>query len=310
MAMRSLVVGGAGFLGSHLVRALVARGQEVVVADNLATALSHDLLGSAGELHHVDVRCPEDFRRLPSGPYDRVYHLAASYANELSMEHPLLDLRTNVEGTLHLLDFAARQGCGLFIYTGSSSSYGDAPLPFHEDGPMLPQTPYALHKHVAEWHVKRSGLPAAVFRLFNVYGPGDPPGTYRNAIPNMISAAARTGSLRVFGEGATRDFNFVDDVVQVLAEPEPARGMTLNIGTGRETLITDLARMILALFDASSDGLRIEPPRSWDRVLRRCADVQRLENLYGPRPLTPLQDGLGRTASWLYEHGHIRRAPV
>lgn len=310
MSKRCLVVGGAGFLGSHLVRALVAAGHEVVVADNLSTGLTHDLLGPVGALHHVDVRCPEDFRRLPDGPYDRIYHLAASYANELSVHHPLLDVRTNVEGTLHLLEFAARVGCGMVVYTGSSSSYGDAPLPFSEDGPMRPQTPYALHKHVAEWHVARSGLPHAIFRLFNVYGPGDPPGTYRNAIPNMIAAASGTGCLRVFGEGATRDFSFMDDVVAILADPQRAHGLTVNIGTGEETPIVSLARRILALFDLPADALRIEPPRQWDGVLRRRADVRRVNELYGARDLTPLDDGLRKTASWLYEHGYIARAPA
>src|SRR5262245_32954466 len=128
--MKVLITGGAGFIGAHLARALAREGHAVVVADNLVTARSLDLLGAARpdvEFHHVDIRCPEDFRRLPPGPYDRVYHLAASYANALSLQNPMLDLRTNVEGTLHVLDFARREGAGIVVYTGSSSSYGDAP---------------------------------------------------------------------------------------------------------------------------------------------------------------------------------------
>lgn len=310
MSKRSLVIGGAGFIGSHLVRHLRAQGHQVVVADNLSTALNHNLLGSDRELFHLDVRCPEDFRRLPKGPYDTIFSLAASYANELSVEHPLLDLRSNVEGVLHSLDFAKQEGCGLFVYTGSSSSYGDAPLPFREDGPSNPQTPYALHKQVAEWHVARSGLPFAIFRLFNVYGPGDPPGVYRNAIPNMLLRAAKGQPLRVFGEGATRDFGYVDDVVEVLSAPQAASGKTVNIGSGQETAIVDLAQRMLRLFDRPRTLLKLEEARSWDGVTRRCADISRLTALYGSRKRTSLDVGLFNTAQWLFEHGFSPQAPL
>src|SRR4051812_46604681 len=220
--MRVIVTGGAGFIGSNLVRALVQRGGHVTVVDNLATTWSLRLIEAVldrVEFVHADIRLAEDLERVRPGPVDRVYHLAASFANELSMDHPTIDMRSNIEGTSNVLAMARRTGCGLFVYTGSSSSYGDVTVPFEEDGPTRPYTPYAISKQMGETYVRSSGLPYAIFRLFNVYGPGDPPGRYRNAIPNMIRALdGIDGSIRIFGRDATRDFTYVDDVVRVLLD--------------------------------------------------------------------------------------------
>src|SRR5262249_33674787 len=249
--MRVIVTGGAGFIGSNLVRALVEHHHQVIVVDNLATTWSLRLIEDVAdriEFVHGDVRLPEDLERVGAGPVDRVYHLAASFANELSMEYPTIDMRSNIEGTLNVLALAQRVGCGLFVYTGSSSSYGDAPIPFHEDGPTRPYTPYAISKHVGEAYVRASGLPHVIFRLFNVYGPGDPPGRYRNAVPNMMRALDRPdGRIRIFGREATRDFTYVDDVVRVLLDAPRLSGQIVNVGTGRETPVVELAREILSL---------------------------------------------------------------
>jgi nucleoside-diphosphate-sugar epimerase len=310
-AMRVLVTGGAGFIGSNLVRALVRAGDEVVVVDNLATMHSLRLLDGVRDdvqFFHGDVRDREDLDRLPAAPYDRVYHLAASFANELSMEHPTLDMRTNIEGTLNVLAHARRAGCGLFVYAGSSSSYGDAPPPFREDDATRPSTPYAMSKQVGEMSVRASGLPHAVFRLFNVYGPGDPPGRYRNAIPNMVRALdAPDGCVRVYGRDATRDFTYVDDAVRALLDAPRAAGQLVNLGSGVETPVLDLARALLRLLGLPDYRLVVEPPRPWDRVVRRCAHVGRLRALLGWVPDTPLAAGLAHTARWLRAAGYVAR---
>jgi UDP-glucose 4-epimerase len=310
--MRVLVTGGAGFIGGNLVRALVARGDEVVVLDNLVLHHSLVAIGDVADrvaFVHGDVRCPEDLARVGAKPFDRVYHLAGSFANELSVEHPVLDARSNVDGTRHVIGFAREVGCGLFVYAGSSSSYGDAPVPTDEDAPIRPQTPYARSKHAGEICTRESGLAYAVLRLFNVYGPGDPPGRYRNAIPNMMRELDRAGGqVRVFGRDATRDFTYVADVVRVLVDAERAAGQVVNVGTGVETPVVELVRRILALFGLPPDRMSLEPPRPWDGVTRRCASTARFERLFGYRLETPLADGLRETARWLHDAGHLERA--
>jgi UDP-glucose 4-epimerase len=312
--MRVIVTGGAGFIGSNLVRALVERGHQVVVVDNLATTWSlrliEDLVDRV-EFIHGDVRLAEDLERVGAAPVDRVYHLAASFANELSMEYPTIDMRSNIEGTLNVLAMARRVGCRLFVYTGSSSSYGDVGVPFEEEGPTRPYTPYAISKQVGETYVRSSGLPYAILRLFNVYGPGDPPGRYRNAVPNMMSALHGTdGRIRIFGRAATRDFTYVDDVVRVLLDAPRAEGQVVNVGSGRETRVVELARQILSLFDLPESRLSFEEPRSWDRVLRRVASIERLKSLYGWVPSTPLEEGLRIAARWMHASGYIGRKPA
>jgi UDP-glucose 4-epimerase len=255
------------------------------------------------------VRCAEDFAALPRGPYDRIYHLAASFANELSLRNPQLDFRTNVEGTRHTLDFAERAGCGLFVYTGTSSSYGDAPVPFVEDGPMHPGTPYARNKRLAEDYVRASRLRAAVFRLFNVYGPGEHPGEHRNAIAAMFCDATRPdGHIRIFGPGATRDFTYIDDVVDLLLAADAAAGAVVNIGTGRELPIEELATRVLTVLDLPRERIRHLPPRPWDWVVRRVASVDRLVATFGRKPETSIDVGLRETARWLGELGYLRRS--
>jgi UDP-glucose 4-epimerase len=312
--MRVIVTGGAGFVGSNLVRVLVEHGHRVVVVDNLAATCSLRLIEDVAgrmEFVHGDVRLAEDLERVGPGPFDRVYHLAASFANELSMDYPTIDMRSNIEGTLNVLAMARRVGCDLFIYTGSSSSYGDVPVPFEEDGPIRPYTPYAMSKHVGEAYVRSSGLPYAIFRLFNVYGPGDPPGRYRNAVPNMMRALdGADGTIRIFGRAATRDFTYVEDVVRVLLEAPRAAGQVVNVGTGQETPIVELARHILSLFDLPESRLSFEEPRAWDRVVRRCASVERLRALFGWVPSTPLADGLRLAARWMHAAGYLRRRPA
>jgi len=306
-----LVTGGAGFVGSRLAIALAAEGHHVVVADNLSANGSWHLLGRPAERIervHADIRIADDLARIPGGAWDRVYHLAASFANARSVAYPELDETTNVLGTENVLAHARARGCGLFVYAGSSSSYGDVAAPFREDGPLEPGTPYAHTKLAGEARVRGSGLPHAILRLFNVFGPGDVPDPWRNAIPNMIAALhGAEGRITLFGEGATRDFTFVDDVVRALGQADRALGETINVATGVETPVRALAETIARLADASRDRIVLGERRSWDRVVRRVADVSRMREIFGWVPETPLEEGLAATLAWLRAEGHVGR---
>lgn len=303
-----LVTGGAGFIGSQLVRHLSREGHRVVVADNLSATHSLRLLDDVDyEFHHVDVRCPEDFALLPRRRFHRIYHLAASFANARSIDFPEADKATNVDGTQNTLNFAGRVGCDLFVYASSSSCYGALPVPFAEDARLAPETPYARSKFAGEMLVRNADIPSATFRLFNVYGPGDWPGPYRNAIPNLFRAATNpTPEVHVFGETATRDFTFVTDVVEVLAQANIPIGTITNIGTGHETSIAALARTIVELVGAPASCIRIGERRDWDGISRRCADVTRLRERFGLVPATELAVGLERTLAWLREQGFVQ----
>lgn len=310
--MRVLVTGVAGFIGSRLVRALCRAGHEVVAIDNLETSGSWDALGSAAgqaTLVRADVRSEEHLAALPSGSWDRVYHLAASFANERSIHDPVTDWNTNVIGTENVLRHCRQRNAALVVYTSSSSCYGDVVPPFSESTAMRPGTPYARSKLAGEWRVQAGGLRYAVLRLFNVYGPGDPPGPWRNAIPNMSVVLERTGRLPLLGARATRDFTFIDDCVEVLLRAERAAGQVVNVGTGRETPISALADGISRLMGFSPAPIDILAPREWDRVERRCADVMRLRERFGFVPDTPLEAGLRQTLAWLRSQGFISRVP-
>ena len=154
-------------------------------------------------------------------------------------------------------------------------------------------------------------MPYAIFRLFNVYGPGDPPGRYRNAVPNMMAPLdSADGRIRIFGRAATRDFTYVDDVVRVLLDAPRAAGQVVNVGTGEETPIVELGAADPALFDLPESRISFEEPRAWDRVVRRCASVERLRALFGWVPSTPLARGAAPAAQWMHAAGYIERKPA
>ncbi len=255
-----LVTGGAGFIGSHIVEALLARGDRVRVLDNLSTGRLENLGPERDrpELIKGDVRDEAAVSRAVAG-VDYVFHLAAMVSVPLSMAEPLQAEMMNAVGTLNLLVAARQAGVRRLVLSSTCAIYGDEPtLPKTETMPIAPKSPYAISKLAAEAYCRlfyeAFGLETVVLRYFNVFGPRqDPASPYSGVISIFVDKLARGQAPLIFGDGEqTRDFVFVKDVVQanLLAATTPgAAGGLFNIGTGRPTTVNQLYEHLARLFN-------------------------------------------------------------
>jgi nucleoside-diphosphate-sugar epimerase len=305
-----LVTGGAGAIGANLVRALLdlaPRG--VVVLDNLSSGRRSDLPRVERLALFVGDVVDDEMLHLVFSRHrpDLVFHLAANFANQNSVDHPRRDLTTNGLGTLKLLEYAQRAGVERFVYTSSSCVYGGLQAAAAEETTDFNlDTPYAITKLLGERYVNffhhHHRLPTVILRYFNAYGPGERPGPYRNVIPNFLARAAAGQPLVITGTGQeTRDFTFVADSValtlRAAAVPQ-ALGRVYNVGSGRETAILDLAERINALV-GNPAGIEFVPRRGWDHIPRRLADVGRARAELDYEPRVGLDEGLALTWAWL-----------
>lgn len=310
---RVLVTGGAGAIGSNLTRALAELGSKVIILDDLSSSerwnvpsLPHILFVEGDILDEVALK--RVFFERPQ----IVYHLAAFFANQNSVDHPERDLMVNGMGTLRLLEYSVLTGVQRFVYASSGCSiYGSqAPLPLREEFMSLNlSTPYQITKMLGELYCNffhnHYGLPVVKPRFFNSYGPGEVPGQYRNVVPNFIYWAMKGRPLPITGTGEeTRDFTYVGDIVDGLvrsATSERAIGEEFNLASGRETRIIDLAHMIIQATDSSSP-IQTAERRKWDTKTRLLASVDKARNLIGYEPSTAMVEGLERTVRWFRDH--------
>ena len=305
-----LVTGGAGAIGSNLVRSLLGLEVErVVVLDNL-TSGRRGLLPEEERLRlYVGDVGDDEMLHLVFGEnrIDLIFHLAANFANQNSVDHPRRDLTTNGLGTLKLLEYAHRAGVERFLYTSSSCIYGGKEVSLSESATDFNlDTPYAITKLLGERYVDFfrdfHGLKTVILRYFNAYGPGEHPGRYRNVIPNFFRLAASGRPLTITGTGEeTRDFTFVEDTVGLTlraAVDDRALGRVYNVGSGRETAIRDLAEKINRL-TGNPAGIVHAERRGWDRIPRRLADIGRARRELDYEPAVGLDEGLERTWEWL-----------
>jgi UDP-glucose 4-epimerase len=309
-----LVTGGAGAIGSNLSRALGELGAKlVVVLDDLSSAsrwnvpaLPNVLFVEGSILDEVELK-----RVFFEGP-DVVFHLAALFANQNSIDHPETDLLVNGLGTLKLLQYSHLAGVKRFVYASSGCSiYGSsAPLPLTEEFMSLHlSSPYQITKMLGELYCNffqhHYNVPEVKARFFNSYGPGEVPGQYRNVIPNFIYLAMQGQPLPITGTGEeTRDFTFVGDIVDGLLRAgyfDQAVGQEFNLASGAETRIIDLAEMINSQV-GNKAGITFTARRKWDTKSRLLASVDRAKNLIGYQPNTLFTEGLKQTIGWFQDN--------
>jgi nucleoside-diphosphate-sugar epimerase len=312
-----LVTGGAGFIGSHLVRALVDRGDRVRVVDSLITGKRRNLDGVDGlEFIEGDLADLAVARRAVDG-IEVVLHQAAIPSVPRSVKNPIESNRANIDASLNLLVAARDAGVRRLVYAGSSSAYGNAAvLPKQEDMPTAPLSPYALQKLVAEQYAtmftRLYGLETVTIRYFNVFGPRqDPSSPYSGVISLFISALIDGRAPTIYGDGEqTRDFTYVANVVDGVLRAATANGVSgqvINVATGGRISLNGLYRTLQGLV-----GTDLEPgyaePRAGD-VRDSQADITRARTLLGYEPIVDLEEGLRRTLEWYREEG-LRKAPL
>lgn len=302
--MRVLVTGGAGFIGSHMVAALLARGASVSVLDDFSTDKRANLPAD-GDLTVTegDVADPAAVEAALSG-CDAFVHLAAVASVERSVREPLVTHRTNLQGSIQLFDEAARQGVRRGLYASSAAVYGDsAALPLAESEPPRPLTPYAADKlageHYLAYYHRGGRLNATAFRFFNVFGPRqDPSSPYSGVISIFLDRARRGAPLTVFGDGLqTRDFVYVGDVVNALmaalaVRAAPREMPVYNVARGERVSLLDLLDAIGRL-DGIAGPLTVSHAAAREGDIRHSlADTARLREALGWEPRTPLLAGL------------------
>jgi UDP-N-acetylglucosamine/UDP-N-acetyl-alpha-D-glucosaminouronate 4-epimerase len=304
-----LVTGGAGFIGSHLVRSLAATGERVRVLDDLSTGSLANLADTNGmaDVTVGDIRDEAILSAAMDG-VEVVYHMAALPSVIRSIDDPVSTHSVNVDGTLAVLEAARKAAVKRVVYASSSSIYGDAPtLPKHEEMPPAPLSPYAAAKLSGETYCRVFahvyGLQTVSLRFFNVFGPKqDPASEYAAVIPRFIDQVRRGERITIFGDGKqSRDFTFVANAVQACvlagAAGPDAAGEVINVACGDRISLLELVEALGGLFGARIDPV-FSPPRQGD-VRHSLASIEKAERLLGYRPLVSVRDGLAQTVEWL-----------
>jgi UDP-glucose 4-epimerase len=295
-----VVTGGAGFIGSHVVDALVARGDEVHVVDNFASGKRENLGGTA-EVHERDIREPLDDLFAEIRP-ELCFHLAAQADVRVSVERPDFDADVNVIGTIRVLEAARAQDARIVFSSTGGAIYGECERPATEDDPLRPLAPYGTSKLAGEHYLatynRLHGTRHVVLRYGNVYGPRQDPHGEAGVVAIFFNRLRAGEAPRIFGDGLqTRDYVYVADVVAAtLAAPTRDDGV-YNVGTGRETSVVEL-------YDAcrSVSGVELDPEYATPRLgelQRSVLDITRTEADLGWKPQRSLEEGLRATWDWI-----------
>lgn len=303
---RYLLTGGAGFIGAAIAERLVDRGDAVVIVDNLSTG-TRDNVPDRARLMMADVGDERFWTAFDNEGIDAILHLGAQSSGEISHADPLADFDTNARGTFLVLRWAERYGIKRFLFASSMAVYGSADAPIAEDRQLAPSSFYGASKAAAEAAVSffgRQGGATTIFRMFNVYGPGQNIANLRQGMASIYLAYLLAGEPIVVKGSLDRyrDLIFIDDVVDawVQAIDRPAaRGATYNLGTGRRTTVRDLLDALLRAAGQTPGTypIVVEAPTAGD-LFGSVADIERITRDLGWQPRIALDEGLRRMVAW------------
>ena len=298
--MRAIVTGGAGFIGSHVVDALVARGDEVAVIDSLAQG-SEENVSAGAELHVRDIREPLDDLFDAVRP-EVVFHLAAQADVRVSVENPVEDADVNVVGTIRILEGARRHGAQVVFSSTGGAIYGECEEPAREDTVTEPLSPYGTSKLAAEEYLRSYnrlyGTRHISLRYGNVYGPRQDPHGEAGVVAIFLGALSRGEQAKIFGDGAqTRDYVYVGDVARATTSTVGQDHGVFNVGTGRETSVVELYELCARV--AGSEVPAEQAPARLGELQRSYLDPTRAATELGFTAMVELDDGLRATWDWI-----------
>ncbi len=309
-----LVTGGAGCVGSNLCKTLSELdAANILIFDNLSSAYEWNM-PKADNIKFVkgDILNDEDLKRVFKEKPDYVFHLAAHFANQNSVDNPEKDLMVNGIGILKVLEYAQLVNVDRFVYSSSGCGvYGlDSKMPFREhDISINLHTPYQVTKLLGELYTNYFhnlyDLPVVNARFFNVFGPGEVPGKYRNVIPNFFYWAMNGQPLPITGDGTeTRDWTFVEDIVEGLLSMgvfENAIGEAINLGSSHETRVGDMAEMVNQLTNNRS-GIKYTERRDWDAKTCLLSSIDKASDILGYKPEIKFEEGMEKTHKWFVDN--------
>jgi UDP-glucose 4-epimerase len=298
--MRAIVTGGAGFIGSHVADALLARGDEVHIVDDLSRG-TPDNVADAAELHVADIREPLDALFAAIAP-EAVYHLAAQIDVRVSVADPVADATTNVLGTINVVAAAKPHGARVVFTSTGGAIYGECERPAPESSPRLPLSPYGTSKLAAEEYLamwnRLYGTSHVALRLGNVYGPRQDPHGEAGVVSIFLQRLADGEPVTIFGDGSqTRDYVFAPDVARAMLAADAANGGVFNVGTGIETSVVALWDGCCAAAGVTTSAVNAEPRLG--ELQRSVLDPSAAANELGWSPTVSLHDGLVATWEWM-----------
>lgn len=309
-----LITGGAGCVGSNLSRKISElNAKKVIILDNLSSAYEWNI-PKADNVSFVkgDILDDEMLKRVFKDKPDYVFHLAAHFANQNSVDNPETDLMINGIGTLKVLQYAHIANVKRFVYSSSGCGvYGlESKMPFEEhDVSISLHTPYQVTKLLGELYTNYFhnlyDLPIVNARFFNVFGPGEVPGKYRNVIPNFMHWSMNSLPLPITGDGSeTRDWTYVDDIINGLLSmgiKEEAVGEAINLGSGKDQRVIDMANIVNKV-TGNESGVAYMERRDWDVKTKLLSSIDKAKKLLDYKPQMTFEDGIEKVHEWFVEN--------